>query len=158
MSPLAIIFDPVRDQRELYRDYFEWANVDVVMATSAHDAVERSITARPDVIVAWVDRRDAAHQDVYASIRERSELRHVPVLLLTTSVDPLPARTSGDGPVVQLLKPALPKDVLDAARRLMRQSHMWEATSGLRRSALKARHHAIHTIGRTAAVFKKLRR
>ncbi|HEV7500720.1 MAG TPA: response regulator, partial [Vicinamibacteria bacterium] len=49
--PLVLLVDDLEDQRELYRQYLEFAGYEVAVARDGFEGIDRALSANPDVVV-----------------------------------------------------------------------------------------------------------
>ncbi len=97
--------------------------VNVVSVSTGRDAIERMEAhggGRPDIVLADVGMADVSGYDISAFIKGRSDLKHIPVVLLAGAFEPLDeerARKSGSDAV--LVKPFEPQMVVARVRELL---------------------------------------
>jgi len=104
--------------RTLLRTTFEVADVDVSEAESAEAARKRIRAARPDVIVLDVNMPGTTGLEFCAELKEASETRDIPIILLTGSSAGTSAAAKRAGADAFVRKPFSPLELLAVAERL----------------------------------------
>lgn len=86
----VLIVDPFFDEAEMYRDFLRHDGLDARAVTDAGRALDVACASRPDVIVARLPQRDPTLStlDLLRAFRAHPATRHLPVLVLATSIEP----------------------------------------------------------------------
>ena len=121
--PVVLLVDDLADQRELYRQYLEFAGYEVAIARDGFEAVDRAIHIHPDVIIMDLAMPGMDGFETTQRLKGLEGTRDIPVIALTAHGE-LPrewALTAGCA--AYLKKPCYPHDlaleisaVLDKAR------------------------------------------
>jgi two-component system, cell cycle response regulator DivK len=121
--PVVLLVDDLADQRELYRQYLDFAGYEVVMARDGFEAVDRALHVHPDVIIMDLAMPGLDGFETTQRLKVLEATRGIPVIALTAHGE-LPrewALTAGCS--AYLKKPCYPHDlaleisaVLDKAR------------------------------------------
>ena len=83
MSMRILVVDDERDAREVLRTYFEIHGFEVAEAGDGHEAVEKALEARPDLVIMDMSMplMDGVHSA--RTMRHHEDLRAVPIIALT---------------------------------------------------------------------------
>jgi CheY-like chemotaxis protein len=128
--PSIVIAEPLRDQRELYGDYFAWAGFHVRLAASGLEVVEQSLQTCPDVIVTNFILGDCHAPDLCMRVHHHPSTKTVPIIVLRTSVGTADIEHAvAAGCAAILTKPVLPESLLSEVQKCLRQSRALRATS-----------------------------
>lgn len=84
-----LIVDPFLDEAEMYRDFLRHDGLDASAVADAARALDVVCASRPDVLVARLPQGDPALStlDLLRAFRAHATTRHMPVLVLATSID-----------------------------------------------------------------------
>jgi CheY-like chemotaxis protein len=142
--PSIVIAEPLRDQRELYGDYFAWAGFHVRLAASGDEVVEQSLQTCPDVIVTNFILGDCDAPDLCVRVHHHPSTKTVPIIVLRTSIGSADIEQAvAAGCAVILTKPVLPESLLSEVQKCLRHTPAIRETSPRpRREAGKAREEA----------------
>jgi two-component system cell cycle response regulator DivK len=158
--PSIVIAEPLRDQRELYGDYFAWAGFDVRLAASGLEVVAQSLEARPDVIVTNFILGDCHAPDLCVRLHQHPATSTVPIIVLRTSMGSADIDQAVDaGCAAILTKPVLPEILLSEVQKCLRHSRVLRATATrVRARAARVRGEAQSVLHRSRDVTAKYRR
>ena len=109
--PLVLLVDDLEDQRDLYRQYLEFAGYEVAMARDGFEAVDRALHVHPDVIIMDLAMPGLDGFETTQRLKALETTRGIPVIALTAHGE-LPrewALTAGC--VAYLKKPCYPHDL-----------------------------------------------
>jgi len=109
--PVVLLVDDLPDQRELYRQYLEFAGYDVAVARDGFEAVDQALSVHPDVIIMDLAMPGLDGFETTQRLRALEATRGIPVIALTAHGE-LPrewALTAGC--VAYLKKPCYPHDL-----------------------------------------------
>jgi CheY-like chemotaxis protein len=81
--PLVLFANGIRDVRELYGLYLRQDGIEVELAVSGADALDKAISIRPDVIVLDSDMPGMTNLDAVGTLKSDSRTRDIPVVLVT---------------------------------------------------------------------------
>jgi two-component system, cell cycle response regulator DivK len=117
--PLVLLVDDLEDQRELYRQYLEFAGYEVAVARDGFEGIDRALSANPDVVVMDLAMPGLDGFEATQRLRLLDRTRGIPVIALTAH-STLPrewAVSAGcDG---YLAKPCYPDDLRAAIADLL---------------------------------------
>lgn len=109
--PLVLLVDDLEDQRELYRQYLEFAGYEVAVARDGFEGIDRALSADPDVVVMDLAMPGLDGFEATQRLRLLDRTRSIPVIALTAH-STLPrewaVRAGCDG---YLAKPCYPDDL-----------------------------------------------
>jgi CheY-like chemotaxis protein len=109
---------------------FAGEDIDVVPMTDGDQAVEALKKTRPDVVIADVATAGRSGYDIADYIRQSADLARVPVLLLSSALDPVdPARAHAVGARGVLTKPFAPAALVGRVRELLQVPHEGPASA-----------------------------
>jgi CheY-like chemotaxis protein len=109
--PAVLLVDDLADQRELYRQYLDFAGYDVTVARDGFEAVDRALQIRPDVIIMDLAMPGLDGFETTQRLKGLDTTRDIPVIALTAHGE-LPrewALTAGCA--AYLKKPCYPHDL-----------------------------------------------
>ena len=109
--PVVLLVDDLPDQRELYRQYLEFAGYEVAIARDGFEAVDRALHVRPDVIIMDLAMPGLDGFETTQRLKALEATRNIPVIALTAHGE-LPrewALTAGCA--AYLKKPCYPHDL-----------------------------------------------
>src|SRR5512144_1791923 len=115
-SPLVLIVDDVRDNREAYAEYLRFHGFRTVEAASGKEALRESRRARPDVVLLDMRLPDVGGAEV--SRRLRRTQRCPRIIAISACVYPSDVAAALDSGCDAFLgKPCPPDDVITEIRR-----------------------------------------
>lgn len=109
--PVVLLVDDLADQRELYRQYLDFAGYEVVIARDGFEAVDRALHVHPDVIIMDLAMPGLDGFETTQRLKVLEATRRIPVIALTAHGE-LPrewALTAGCA--AYLKKPCYPHDL-----------------------------------------------
>lgn len=114
---------------------FAGEDVQVLTAGDGEQAIARVEADRPDIVLADIGMPRRSGYDVAAFIKERPELAHIPVLLLTGAFEPVDeARAQAVRCDGVLVKPFEPQHVIARVRELLRDAAARVRAAGVSRA------------------------
>jgi DNA-binding response OmpR family regulator len=115
--PVILIVEDTEATRELLYDIFSEEGYDIVLAPDGQAALDALADVRPDLVTLDLELPKVDGFQVLEHIRSTSQLRDIPVLIVS-GLDPIPAqaREAAQGVV---LKPFQIDDLLASIRRLL---------------------------------------
>jgi two-component system cell cycle response regulator DivK len=110
-APLVLLVDDLEDQRDLYRQYLEFAGFRVETARDGFEAVARAPRVRPDVVVMDLAMPGMDGFEATERLKRLEATRRVPVIALTAHAQ-LPSEWAlSAGCASVLRKPCYPHDL-----------------------------------------------
>lgn len=109
--PVVLLVDDLADQRELYRQYLDFAGYEVVIARDGFEAVDRALHVHPDVVIMDLAMPGLDGFETTQRLKVLEATRGIPVIALTAHGE-LPrewALTAGCA--AYLKKPCYPYDL-----------------------------------------------
>ena len=108
------------DERAIYGEALRAEGFDVRIAIGPDDAFISALRERPDVVVTRVPQRGSLEpeSDLLRRLREEDQTRSVPVVILTSLMQP-EHRANAEGAEGYLLIPALPDTLVKEVRRIL---------------------------------------
>src|SRR5687767_166204 len=119
MRTLLLADDNVTVQRVIALT-FAHEPVRVVTASDGHQAMDRMVMERPDIVLAGTTLPQVNGYELARFARSKAELKHVPVLLLSgafETVDEAQLKSSGAAGVIE--KPVEPTTVISRVKELL---------------------------------------
>ncbi len=118
-SPLVLIVDDARDNREAYAEYLRFHGFRTMEAASGEEALRESQRAQPDIVLLDMRLPDVGGTEVSRRLR-RSGRRCPRIIAISASVYPSDvAAALSSGCDAFLGKPCLPDEVVSEIRRLL---------------------------------------
>ena len=117
---MVLLVDDLADQRELYRQYLDFAGYEVAVARDGFEAVDRALHVHPDVII--MDLAMARLDGIAATkrLKRDARTRKIPVIILTAFPEkPVQQRAMEAGASAFLTKPCLPDQLESQIRRML---------------------------------------
>jgi DNA-binding response OmpR family regulator len=135
-----LIATPDRDTREMYRYFLEKGGYDVDVAADGQDAIATALARLPSLVITdtWLPQLDGF--GLCSRLRQHPSTARVPVVVLTSDAwSATIERAYCAGADVVLVKPVLPAELLEHARRVLRPTRTFNGSSDadLRRDALQ---------------------
>jgi CheY-like chemotaxis protein len=112
------------DERAIYGEALRAEGYDVRIATGPDDAFVSALRERPDLVVTRVPQAGnvGPHSDLLRRLKEEDQTRSVPVVILTSLMQPEHRDNAvGAGCEGYLLIPALPDTLVREVRRILTQ-------------------------------------
>src|SRR6185503_9547583 len=129
MRKLLLADDSVTIQRVIELT-FSGEDIHVIAVNDGEQAIARILVEQPDIVLADIGMPKKGGYDVAAFVKGRSELEHIPVLLLAGAFEPVDqARAEQVRCDGVLIKPFEPRQVIERVRELL---------EGVRGSAVQA--------------------
>jgi CheY-like chemotaxis protein len=119
--PLVLLVDDLEDQRELYRQYLQFAGFDVAVARDGYEAVDRALRMRPDVVIMDLAMPGLDGFETTQRLKVLEATRAIPIIALTAH-GTLPrewALTAGCA--AYLKKPCYPHDLAEEIASVLQQ-------------------------------------
>ena len=114
----VLLVDDDTDSRTIYGRILAHAGYQVVSTATGQEALAMAKTVRPDVVLLDLGLPDMDGLDVIAAIRSQESTAGVRVVILTAYVsDDDPSRARAAGCDTYLLKPILPRDLLQVIQQ-----------------------------------------
>jgi CheY-like chemotaxis protein len=110
-GPVVLLVDDLADQRELYRQYLDFAGYEVAIARDGFEAVDQALHIHPDVIIMDLAMPGLDGFETTQRLKSLDKTRDIPVIALTAHGE-LPrewALTAGCA--AYLKKPCYPQDL-----------------------------------------------
>jgi CheY-like chemotaxis protein len=123
--PVVLLADDLADQRELYRQYLDFAGYDVTVARDGFEAVDRALQIHPDVIIMDLAMPGLDGFETTQRLKALDGTRDIPVIALTAHGE-LPrewALTAGC--VAYLKKPCYPHDLALEISAVLDKVHVY---------------------------------
>jgi DNA-binding response OmpR family regulator len=117
-----LLVTPYPDERAIYGEALRAEGYDVRIATGPDDAFVTALRERPDLVVTRVPQAGnvGPDSDLLRRLREEDQTRSVPVVILTSLMQPEHRDTAvGAGCDGYLLIPALPDTLVEEVRRIL---------------------------------------
>ena len=119
MHKLLLADDSVTIQRVIELT-FSGEDIDVVAVNDGEQAIARIPTEHPDIVLADIGMPKKGGYDVAAFVKGRTDLEHIPVLLLAGAFEPVDqARAEQVRCDGVLIKPFEPRQVIERVRELL---------------------------------------
>jgi CheY-like chemotaxis protein len=119
-APLVLVVDDSEDSREVYVHYLQLSGFRVEMASDGVEAVEKSASLKPDVIVMDLAMPRLDGWEATRRIKAAPATSRIPVIALTGNADSeSKRRTQEAGCSGYLTKPCLPDVLVSEIRRLL---------------------------------------
>lgn len=116
-QPVVLAVEPDPRSAEVMRGVLQQDGYNVVIVSTANEALEFLKTTIPAVFVAEVEAKDMSGQDLCLIVKRNDRLARVPVILLTRSAQPADYAASHQlGAVVCMAKPFKPERFLHVVR------------------------------------------
>ena len=116
-QPIVLAVEPDTRSAEVMRSVLQQDGYNVVIVSTANEALEFLKTTIPAVFVAEVEAKDMSGQDLCLIVKRNERLQRVPVILLTRSAQPADYAASHQlGAVVCMAKPFKPERFLHVVR------------------------------------------
>ena len=125
-----MIADDAEDAREMYGEYLTLQGYRVVTAADGADAVQRALTARPDIILMDLQMPRVDGWEAIRQLKTDRRTASIPVVAVSAHAqDAARAEARAAGADACLTKPCLPPQVLMMIRALLswRESHPLES-------------------------------
>lgn len=110
-GPVVLLVDDLEDQRELYRQYLEFADYQVSVARDGYEAIDRALRLKPDVVIMDLAMPGLDGFEATQRLKLLEATRGIPVIALTAH-GALPREWAlSAGCVAYLKKPCYPHDL-----------------------------------------------
>src|SRR5262245_14559579 len=120
--PLGLLVDRDADTRQMYAQYLR-PRYAIEEAEDGRDALAKSISLRPDIIVTETRLPGLSGFDLCALLRVDVATRDVPIVFVTADAYPDQIKHAEDtGADAVLVKPCLPETLFSEVRRLLELS------------------------------------
>jgi CheY-like chemotaxis protein len=117
--PLVLLVDDLEDQRELYREYLEFAGYTVIVARDGYEGIDRARRERPDVVVMDLAMPALDGFEAAERLKALERTRGIPIIALTAHGE-LPREWAlRAGCAAYLRKPCYPNDLAAAIEDLL---------------------------------------
>jgi CheY-like chemotaxis protein len=111
--PIVLLVDDLEDQRELYRQYLQFADFDVAVARDGYEAVDQALRIRPDVVIMDLAMPGLDGFEATQRLKVLEGTRGIPVIALTAH-GTLPREWAlSAGCAAYLRKPCYPHDLAE---------------------------------------------
>ncbi len=120
--PLVLIVEDNHDLRELYSMYFTSQGFSVETASDGQSALAHALMRRPDLIVTDLSMPHLGGWEMTRRLKHEPRTAHIPVIACTGHPLASPERALDAGCDAYVLKPCLPEDLVQEARRLLARS------------------------------------
>ena len=130
--PVVLLVDDLADQRELYRQYLEFAGYDVAVARDGFEAVDCALRVHPDVVIMDLAMPGMDGFETTQRLKLLEATRGIPVIALTAHGE-LPrewALTAGCA--AYLKKPCYPHDLAVEISSVLDKAHVYRPQPALR--------------------------
>ena len=115
-QPLVLLVDDLEDQRDLYRQYLEYAGYRCEVAASGFEAIEKSLEMRPDAVVMDLSMPGLDGFEATQRLKRLKTTRLIPVIALTAHGELPEEWALSAGCSVYLRKPCAPYDLAGTIR------------------------------------------
>ena len=142
--PVVLLVDDLADQRELYRQYLEFAGYDVAVARDGFEAVDCALRVRPEVVIMDLAMPGLDGFETTQRLKRLDATRGIPVIALTAHGE-LPrewALTAGCA--AYLKKPCYPHDLASEISAVLAKAHTYRPQALVPRAA--PRHARVHVV------------
>jgi two-component system, cell cycle response regulator DivK len=127
--PIVLFVDDLEDQRELYRQYLQFAGFDVVVAHDGYEAVDRALRMRPDVVIMDLAMPGLDGFETTQRLKVLEATRGIPVIALTAH-GTLPREWAlSAGCAAYVRKPCYPHDLAEEIASVLQMGHSARPTS-----------------------------
>jgi CheY-like chemotaxis protein len=119
-GPLVLVVEDYQDAREMYAAYLQYAGFRVAEATNGLEAIEQSVTLRPDIILMDLALPKVDGWEATRRLKEDERTRDIPIVALTGHAlagHAEGARRAGCDAFVT--KPCLPDALVAEIRRML---------------------------------------
>jgi CheY-like chemotaxis protein len=123
--PVVLLVDDLADQRELYRQYLDFAGYEVAVARDGFEAVDRALHLHPDVVIMDLAMPGLDGFETTQRLKALEATRSIPVIALTAHGE-LPrewALTAGCA--AYLKKPCYPHDLAMEISAVLQKGHAY---------------------------------
>lgn len=116
-TPLLLVVDDLRDNREMYVEYLEYSGFDVISATNGHEAVALAIAHRPDVLIMDMSLPGMDGWEATALLRATPATKDLLIIAVSGHVETqFERRAMTVGCDKFVAKPCLPQDLVGHVR------------------------------------------
>ncbi len=123
-TPLILVVDDHRDNRELVAEILTWGGFRTVEARSGHEALERALEAGPDLILLDLEMPGLDGWEVTRRLRADPRTRELPIVALTAHAqEPYLERAREAGCDGALVKPIDPQELVPRVQRFLDARH-----------------------------------
>jgi CheY-like chemotaxis protein len=123
--PVVLLVDDLADQRELYRQYLDFAGYEVAIARDGFEAVDRALHLRPDVIIMDLAMPGMDGFETTQRLKVLEATRGIPVIALTAHGE-LPREWAlSAGCAAYLKKPCYPHDLAMEISAVLDKAHAY---------------------------------
>jgi CheY-like chemotaxis protein len=138
----VLLIDGFADEAEMYADYLRASGLVAYVSSEPDEAIELARYIIPSVVVTRLRQpgRMSGH-DIARCLRDEDVTRDVPILMITTSINPADRKTAFHAGCDQVLVlPVLPDAFLAEIRRLAQSDSTNPALAALRRRPVRRPH------------------
>jgi CheY-like chemotaxis protein len=122
-APLILVVDDNLDAREMYATYLEYEGFRVMEAANGHEAIEKTRTDRPSLVLMDASMPRLDGWDAVKILKSDPRTSAIPVLMLTGhAYDEHRVRAASVGADGFLPKPVLPDHLAREVRRVLQLS------------------------------------
>jgi two-component system, cell cycle response regulator DivK len=122
-APLILVVDDNLDAREMYAMYLEYEGFRVMEAQNGHEAIEKTLTDQPSLVLMDVSMPRLDGWDAVKILKADPRTCAIPVLMLTGhAYDEHRAKAASVGADGFLAKPVLPDQLAREVRRVLQIS------------------------------------
>jgi response regulator RpfG family c-di-GMP phosphodiesterase len=120
----VLLIDPFLDESEMYAEYLRSAGFDVVVPPNPAVGLQLADQDPPDAVVTRLRQGDAAldGMEVLRRLKRNRTTRHVPVVIITTSINRSDAQAAAGRCDAYLLLPVMPDELAAQIRRVCRDN------------------------------------
>lgn len=120
VSPLVLLVDDFADNREMYAMYLTYAGFAVEEAANGHEALEKGLGSRPDVIIMDLSLPGMDGWEATRRLKADPRTAHVPVIALTShALEGMSAGARQAGCDAFVTKPCLPEELVGEIRKVL---------------------------------------
>lgn len=133
-TPLVLVVDDLRDNREMYVEYLEYSGFEVISATNGREAVKLAIANLPDVVIMDMSLPGMDGWEATAVLRATPATKELVIIAVSGHAETQferRAMTVGCDKFVS--KPCLPQDLVSHVREQLAQREPAGSRARLRR-------------------------
>jgi two-component system cell cycle response regulator DivK len=133
--PVVLLVDDLADQRELYRQYLEFAGYDVAVARDGFEAVDCALRVHPEVVIMDLAMPGLDGFETTQRLKRLDSTRGIPVIALTAHGE-LPREWAlSAGCAAYLKKPCYPHDLATEISAVLAKAHTYRPQALVPRAA-----------------------
>lgn len=124
-TPLVLVVDDLRDNREMYVEYLEFSGFDVVSATNGREAISMALAHKPDVIIMDMSLPEMDGWEATEVLRASPETKDMLIIAVSGHAETqFQRRAITAGCDMFVAKPCLPQDLVTHVREQLARRSM----------------------------------